>query len=75
MYRWAPGESLTAVLDSAQGLDGHMPAEDFVRRARQVVDLLGQLAEAGGAPSGIRKTARQAVVAVNRGVLAYNSLA
>jgi ATP-dependent RNA helicase HelY len=75
IYRWARGESLAAVLASAQGLDGDMPAGDFVRWARQVVDLLGQLAEAGGAPAGIRKTARQAVVAVNRGVLAYNSLA
>jgi ATP-dependent RNA helicase HelY len=71
MYRWARGESLSKVLTSAHGVDGEMPAGDFVRWARQVVDLLGQLAEGAGASSAVRKTARQAMTAVNRGVLAY----
>ena len=35
-----------------------MPAGDFVRWARQVLDLLGQLAEAGGASTTLRATAR-----------------
>ena len=74
MYRWARGESLSKVLASAHGLDGDMPAGDFVRWARQVVDLLGQLAEAAGASSGVRETARRAIAAVNRGVLAYTSM-
>jgi ATP-dependent RNA helicase HelY len=74
MYRWARGEPLSTVLASAHGLDGDMPAGDFVRWARQVVDLLGQLAEAAGASSGIRATARQAIGAINRGVLAYTSV-
>jgi ATP-dependent RNA helicase HelY len=71
MYRWARGEALSKVLASAHGVDGEMPAGDFVRWARQVVDLLGQLAEAAGASSAVRATARRAMDAVNRGVLAY----
>jgi ATP-dependent RNA helicase HelY len=50
-----------------------MPAGDFVRWARQVVDLLGQIAEAAGASSAVRRTARQAMQAVNHGVLAYSA--
>jgi ATP-dependent RNA helicase HelY len=75
MYRWARGEPLSKVLASVHGLDGDMPAGDFVRWARQVVDLLGQVAEAAGASSEIRKAARQAMTAVNRGVLAYTATA
>jgi ATP-dependent RNA helicase HelY len=71
MYRWARGEPLSKVLASAHGVDGEMPAGDFVRWARQVVDLLGQLGEAAGASAPVRKTARDAIAAVNRGVLAY----
>ena len=71
MYRWARGEPLSQVLASGHGLDGDMPAGDFVRWARQVVDLLGQLAQGSAAVAG---TARQAMAAVNRGVLAYNSV-
>ncbi|MGC5053452.1 DEAD/DEAH box helicase [Micromonospora sp. DT48] len=72
IYRWARGEALAKVLTSGQ-LDGEMPAGDFVRWARQVVDLLGQLADSGGASTELRATARQAINAVNRGVLAYHS--
>jgi ATP-dependent RNA helicase HelY len=46
VYRWARGEALAKVLASGHGLDGEIPAGDFVRWARQVVDLLGQLADA-----------------------------
>jgi ATP-dependent RNA helicase HelY len=73
MYRWARGESLAKVLASAHGLDGDMPAGDFVRWARQVLDLLGQLSEAGDAE--LRRTARSAMDAVRRGVLAYSAMA
>jgi ATP-dependent RNA helicase HelY len=72
IYRWARGESLSKVLASTAEVE--MPAGDFVRWARQVVDLLGQLAEAAGADSPLRLTARQAMDAVNRGVLAYTSI-
>ncbi|PZG05414.1 RNA helicase, partial [Micromonospora craterilacus] len=75
VYRWARGEALAKVLSSGHELDGEMPAGDFVRWARQVVDLLGQLADSGGASAELRSTARQAIGAVNRGVLAYHSRA
>jgi len=71
IYRWARGESLGKVL--ASGVED-MSAGDFVRWARQVLDLLGQLAEAVGADSPIRARAREAMDAVNRGVLAYSSV-
>jgi ATP-dependent RNA helicase HelY len=74
MYRWARGEPLSKVLASVHTLDGDMPAGDFVRWARQVLDLLGQLTEAAGASSGVRQAARDAIGLVNRGVLAYASL-
>jgi ATP-dependent RNA helicase HelY len=69
IYRWARGESLSRVL--ASGIDGEMPAGDFVRWARQVVDLLGQVAEAAGGSVALRATARSAMDAITRGVLAY----
>lgn len=72
VYRWAKGESLGKVLASAHGLDGDMPAGDFVRWARQVLDLLGQLSEAGDAE--MRRTARAAMDEVRRGVLAYSAV-
>jgi ATP-dependent RNA helicase HelY len=71
IYRWARGEALTKVLASATSLDGEMPAGDFVRWARQVVDLLGQISQGGGADTGVRRAASQAMDAINRGVLAY----
>ncbi|HYN97670.1 MAG TPA: DEAD/DEAH box helicase [Pilimelia sp.] len=75
VYRWARGEPLAKVLASGHTVDGDMPAGDFVRWARQVVDLLGQLADAGGASTELRRTAREAMTQVNRGVLAYNTIA
>jgi len=71
MYRWARGEPLARVLASGHNLDSDMPAGDFVRWARQVLDLLGQIKDAAGASEGVRDNARKAIAAVNRGVLAY----
>ncbi|MBU2664500.1 DEAD/DEAH box helicase [Actinoplanes bogorensis] len=73
MYRWARGEPLAKVLASGHNYDADMPAGDFVRWARQVLDLLGQLREASAASQDLRDTARQAIAAVNRGVLAYQA--
>ncbi|GGK01893.1 ATP-dependent RNA helicase [Pilimelia anulata] len=73
MLRWARGEALAKVL--ASHADGDMPAGDFVRWSRQVLDLLGQLAEAAGAPPALRSAARDAMSAVRRGVLAYSTMA
>jgi ATP-dependent RNA helicase HelY len=75
IFRWARGEPLSKVLASGHTADGDLPAGDFVRWARQVVDLLGQIAEA--VPSGhpLRGSARDAARLVNRGILAYSSVA
>jgi ATP-dependent RNA helicase HelY len=74
IYRWARGESLAAVLASGHQLEGEMPAGDFVRWARQVVDLLGQLADTGGSNPALRTTARAAMTAVGRGILAVREI-
>jgi len=71
IYRWVQGESLARVLASAGGVDGELPAGDFVRWARQLVDLLGQVADADGASPDIRQTARSAMERIHRGVLAH----
>ncbi|WP_250008005.1 RNA helicase [Actinoplanes sp. M2I2] len=73
MYRWARGEPLAKVLASGHNYDADMPAGDFVRWARQVLDLLGQLREASAASQELRDTARKAITAINRGVLAYHA--
>ena len=68
VYRWARGETLARVL--ASGVEAELPAGDFVRWARQVVDLLGQIAQASGEPS-TRDRAKAAIDTLVRGVLAY----
>ena len=68
MHRWASGQRLESVLY------GHdMAAGDFVRRCKQVVDLLDQIADAAPEPA-LRATARRAVDAVMRGVVAADRL-
>jgi ATP-dependent RNA helicase HelY len=74
IYRWAKGEPLAKVLASGHQLEGEMPAGDFVRWARQVIDLLGQITEAPGASPALKDNARSAMDAINRGVLAYSSV-
>jgi ATP-dependent RNA helicase HelY len=59
------------VLASGHNYESDMPAGDFVRWARQVLDLLGQIKQAKGASEQVRETARKAGAAINRGVLAY----
>jgi ATP-dependent RNA helicase HelY len=73
MYRWARGEPLAKVLSSGHNYDADMPAGDFVRWARQVLDLLGQIREAASATPTVREAARKAISEVNRGVLAYQA--
>ncbi|UJH71081.1 hypothetical protein [Ornithinimicrobium sp. INDO-MA30-4] len=62
IHRWASGGSLEDVL---KGSD--MSAGDFVRRSRQVIDLLGQVAQA--AQPDVADNARSATAAMLRGVL------
>jgi len=65
-YGWASGRPLAEVL-----ADGHLTAGDFVRWVRQVLDFAGQVADAAG-PGPLRDTARAAVRAMRRGVVAYS---
>ncbi len=68
-WRWASGDPLERVL----GEDNDLTAGDFVRVCKQLLDLLAQIAlVAEGSP--VQKTARQAMDAVRRGVVAYSSL-
>ncbi|HEX2857832.1 MAG TPA: DEAD/DEAH box helicase [Propionibacteriaceae bacterium] len=65
-FGWASGWSLAVVLDQS-GLS----AGDFVRWVRQVIDFAGQIADAVG-PGDLRRTAREVVVAMRRGVIEYD---
>ncbi|QTI44508.1 DEAD/DEAH box helicase [Streptomyces nojiriensis] len=73
-YQWASDKSLDEVLREAE-----MPAGDFVRWCKQVIDVLGQVAAAAPAASGdggstVARNARKAVDALLRGVVAYSSV-
>ncbi|MFD5553273.1 DEAD/DEAH box helicase [Streptomyces sp. NPDC127068] len=71
-YMWASGAGLDEVLREAE-----MPAGDFVRWCKQLIDVLGQIAAApagGEAPSTVAKNARRAVDGLLRGVVAYSSV-
>ncbi|KAF4408319.1 MULTISPECIES: RNA helicase [Streptomyces] len=68
-YRWASGHSLDEVLREVD-----MPAGDFVRWCKQVIDVLGQIAEAAPDQSPVRRNARRAVDGMLRGVVAYSSV-
>jgi ATP-dependent RNA helicase HelY len=82
-YRWADGQRLSVVLDEVG-----LPAGDFVRWCKQLIDMLGQIADAAGTlarsadtdtaaaeRSGqIRSTARAAIDLLRRGVVAYSSV-
>ncbi|BDZ57946.1 hypothetical protein GCM10025872_16030 [Barrientosiimonas endolithica] len=68
VHRWASGQRLEVVLR-----DSELSAGDFVRRCKQLVDLLDQVADATADPA-LRKSARSAVDAVMRGVVAADRL-
>jgi ATP-dependent RNA helicase HelY len=69
-YRWARGESLDRVLTSSAAGGVELSAGDFVRWCKQLLDLLDQLAGVAGPGSALGRTAREAVAAVRRGVVA-----
>jgi len=66
-YRWAGGAELDDVLD-----DVDLAAGDFVRWVKQVLDLADQVG-AAAADSSLRKTIRELVTAMRRGVVAYSA--
>ncbi|CAM3272110.1 RNA helicase [Occultella aeris] len=68
IHQWAIGSSLEDVLD---GTD--LAAGDFVRWAKQVIDLLDQLTLAAPTPA-LRSTARKAIESVRRGIVAHGTL-
>jgi ATP-dependent RNA helicase HelY len=52
-----------------------LTAGDFVRWVRQVIDLLGQVADAAGEQDApLAQSARAAVEAIRRGVVTYSSV-
>ncbi len=63
-WRWARGERLARVLERAELAPG-----DFVRNAKQLVDLLRQLATVAPVPA-TAATAHRAATALQRGVVA-----
>ncbi|WP_438353043.1 DEAD/DEAH box helicase [Microbacterium sp. CJ88] len=67
MHGWARGALLDRVLS-----DADMAAGDFVRWAKQTIDLLDQLSIVADAK--LATTARQALDAVRRGIVAYSSV-
>ncbi len=68
VHRWASGRRLEAVLRDSQ-----VAAGDFVRRCKQVVDLLDQVGDCAPDPT-LAATARKALSAVLRGVVAADRL-
>ncbi|MCL8025875.1 DEAD/DEAH box helicase [Nocardioides bruguierae] len=68
-YRWCEGDELDDVL----GTSG-LPAGDFVRWMKQVLDLAGQVADAAG-DTPLRRTARQVSDRLKRGVVAMSGVA
>ncbi len=54
--------------------DTDLAAGDFIRWSRQVLDLLGQLADALADDDPLRRRARAAMDLVDRGIVAYSSV-
>ena len=71
VYRWAGQERLERVLQAAAERGDELSAGDFIRWCKQVLDLLDQLAAASDA-GPVAATARAALVAVRRGVVAQS---
>ncbi|MFJ8042219.1 DEAD/DEAH box helicase [Kitasatospora sp. NPDC096147] len=68
-YRWSLGHNLDQVLR-----DADLPAGDFVRWTKQLIDVLGQIQDAAGGDTKLRTTARKAVDSLRRGIIAYSSV-
>ncbi|MGI8529700.1 MAG: DEAD/DEAH box helicase [Geodermatophilaceae bacterium] len=79
-YRWARGEPLDRVLSGLTDSGHDLAAGDFVRWCRQLLDLLDQIAKAGGGQitqaggESVATTARQAITAIRRGVVAQTGV-
>jgi ATP-dependent RNA helicase HelY len=73
-YRWARGAKLEKVLDESSDLT----PGDFVRSVKQLIDLLDQIAGAAShqatSEAALAVTARAAIDAMRRGVVAYSAV-
>jgi ATP-dependent RNA helicase HelY len=68
MNRWAQGASLDSILG-----DADFAAGDFVRMTKQTIDMLDQISLVADAK--LARTARAALDAIRRGIVAYSSVA
>lgn len=68
VYSWANGKTLSAVLHGSD-----LPAGDFVRWCKQVIDCLGQVGSAAAADDPVRELAAAAADSLRRGVVDYSS--
>jgi ATP-dependent RNA helicase HelY len=73
MYRWATTGDLTSALAASDeaAAGSSLPAGDFVRWCRQVLDLLDQVRNAAREPA-LRTAAKRAINDVRRGVVAVD---
>jgi ATP-dependent RNA helicase HelY len=74
VHRWATTGDLSASLaaSDASGTGSPLSAGDFVRWCRQVLDLLDQVRNAAPTPE-LRATAKRAIGAIRRGVVAVDA--
>ncbi|MDY6049884.1 MAG: DEAD/DEAH box helicase [Corynebacterium sp.] len=72
MHQWTAGAPLAYALAAAAASGAEITAGDFVRWARRVVDTLEQIAKASAHPD-LTHTARQAIGAIRRGVVALGN--
>jgi ATP-dependent RNA helicase HelY len=74
IYRWASSADLVAALAAAdsEGTGSPLSPGDFVRWCRQVLDLLDQVRNAAPQPE-LRATAKRAIDAIRRGVVAVDA--
>jgi ATP-dependent RNA helicase HelY len=73
VYRWVTTADLAAALAASDvtGTGTPLPAGDFVRWCRQVVDLLDQIRKAA-IDTGLRNSAKRAIDDIRRGVVAVD---
>ena len=69
IYKWARGSDLRECL---RGTD--LAGGDFVRWAKQVIDVLDQLAKIPDLNTGLARSCNQAVQRIRRGVVAYSNV-
>jgi ATP-dependent RNA helicase HelY len=73
VYRWATTGDLATALEASDvtGSGTPLPAGDFVRWCRQVLDLLDQIHKAA-TDKGLRNSAKRAIDDIRRGVVAVD---